>query len=177
MSSTQSQCERCRNGTFVYLADLRRYGDALYSILLSFSNRRMHWAYPVPTRVFAWNSLIWLISVYPTLFHLCHNQELALIALCPCYENKFTEKSMECHNHKPQPTPDTKRNRKKTYCSLTQYMHHSENTHTHTHTHTHTKQNKWITMMKQRRVLLANPTNTASQSQRKPLVEPRRAKP
>ena len=32
-------------------------------------------------------------------------------------------------------------------------------------------------MIKQRRVLLANPTNTASQSYRKPLVEPRRAKP
>ena len=36
---------------------------------------------------------------------------------------------------------------------------------------------KLITMMKQRQVLLAKSKPTASQSERKPLVEPRRAKP
>ena len=41
-------------------------------------------------------------------------------------------------------------------------MYHSENTKT-----------KLITMKKQRRDHWANPTNTASQSYRKPLVEPR----
>ena len=46
--------------------------------------------------------------------------------------------------------------------SLTQSMHHNDNT-----------KIKLITMMKQRRVLLANPTNTANQQERKPLVEPR----
>ena len=36
---------------------------------------------------------------------------------------------------------------------------------------------KFISMMKQRGALLGNPTPTASQSSRKSLVEPRRAKP
>ena len=31
----------------------------------------------------------------------------------PClHKKKVTEKSRECHNHKPQPFPDTKRKRK-----------------------------------------------------------------
>ena len=42
-------------------------------------------------------------------------------------------------------------------------MHHTDNT-----------KIKLITMIKQKRVLLAEPTNTASHRQRKPLVEPRR---
>ena len=31
------------------------------------------------------------------------------------YQKKVREKSRECHNHKPQPFPDTKRKRKPTY--------------------------------------------------------------
>ena len=29
--------------------------------------------------------------------------------ICPFFVNKLKEKSKECHNHKSQPTPDTKR--------------------------------------------------------------------
>ena len=38
-------------------------------------------------------------------------------------KNKLIEKSRECHNHKPQPTPDTKRKRQMTKLTRTQQMH------------------------------------------------------
>ena len=50
--------------------------------------------------------------------------------------------------------------------SLTQPMHHSDDI-----------KIKLFTTIKQRKVLLAKPKSTASQSKRKTLVEPRRAKP
>ena len=38
--------------------------------------------------------------------------DVHLIIIDQCNQTKVREKSRECHNHKPQPFPDTKRKRK-----------------------------------------------------------------
>ena len=78
---------------------------------------------------------------------------------------QLIEKPRECHNHKPQSIPDTKRKRKMTEidaCKINKQMHakhidqlflplfpkrghtmlNRTKTHKHTHTHTHTKKTK-----------------------------------
>ena len=43
-----------------------------------------------------------------------HNRTFHSKQICFNTKKKFREKSRECHNHKPQPFPDTKRKRKQT---------------------------------------------------------------
>ena len=90
-----------------------------------------------------------------------------------CWTDMLIQKSRWYNSHKPPPPPprqnrktelkNTRTKHKNTLCIL---VHPCEDTTL-----------KFITMIKQRRVLLANPSNIASQSCGKPLVEPRQAKP
>ena len=57
---------------------------------------------------------IWLYQVLSSLMYLKQSTVFDFYRFVNIKKKKVREKSRECHNHKPQPFPDTKRKRKQT---------------------------------------------------------------